>query len=237
MKILAVIPARGGSRGVARKNVRTVGGKPLIAWTIEAASRASLLDRVIVSTDDPEIAETARSLGADVPFTRPADLAGDSVHASQTVLHALDVLQADEAYVPDGVALLLPTSPLRTTDDIDACLAILERHPDDAVVTVALQSRYLTQLRTIEDGFARPVVGSPTYNTQRQAADKLYAANGAVFASGVATFRAQVGFHHDRTRAHVMPVERSIDIDTPFDLELADFLLSRRARDETGEET
>ena len=114
-RTLALIPARGGSKGIPRKNIRLIAGKPLIAWTIEAALRSSLLDAVMVTTDDPEIAEVASRAGAQVPFLRPAALAQDDTPGIAPVLHALDMLPGY-----DAVLLLQPTSPLRNTADIDA---------------------------------------------------------------------------------------------------------------------
>ena len=136
MKTLAIIPARGGSKGVPRKNVRALAGKPLIAWTIEAALAASGLDRVIVSTEDAEIAAISREFGADVPFLRPAELAGDATTTLAVLQDLLARLETDEGYRPDAVMTLQPTSPLRTPDHINDAIALFEADPEaDALVS------------------------------------------------------------------------------------------------------
>lgn len=205
----------------------------MIAWTIEAARSANRLSSVIVSTDDREIADVAKAFGAEVPFERPSALATAEVHASRVVTHVLDHL--DEAV--DAVVMLLPTSPLRTYTDINACLDLLDRSEEGAVVSVVKLPYCLTQLRTLEREFVRPVVPTENYNTQRQDAEPLYVANGAIFASTTTLFRGLETFHHEKTRAYIMPPERSIDIDTMFDLEVARFLLDRRLSGAIGLET
>src|SRR5690349_8046730 len=118
--VLAVIPARGGSKSIPRKNLAALAGKPLIVWTIEAASASQCLTRVVVSTDDPEITAVAAAAGAEVPFVRPAELAQDETPAIEPILHAVDWLDQHEGYRPDFVMILQPTSPLRQAEDIDA---------------------------------------------------------------------------------------------------------------------
>ena len=136
MTALGIIPCRGGSKAVPRKNVKRLAGKPLLAWTVEAALRALRLDRVIVSTDSPEIAEIARSYGADVPFMRPASLAQDDTPAMEPILHALRWLEANEDYRPDYAAMLQAISPLRTTRNIDEAFELAEEADALSVVSV-----------------------------------------------------------------------------------------------------
>jgi N-acylneuraminate cytidylyltransferase/CMP-N,N'-diacetyllegionaminic acid synthase len=135
MKVLGVIPARGGSKGVPRKNLRVVGGKPLLAYSIEAARASRRLDRVIVSTEDPAIAEVARQYGAEVPFFRPPDLAGDQVSLIPVVQHAMRFYDA-QGWAPDVVVSIQPTSPLLTGEDIDQAVQLLMDSDCEAVVAV-----------------------------------------------------------------------------------------------------
>ena len=135
MTVLGVIPARGGSKAIPRKNLHPLGGEPLIAWTCRAAIGARTLTRTVVSTDDPEIAAAARRYGVEAPFLRPRHLAGDDTPTLPVVVHALDEL-AREGFVPDAVAILQPTSPFRRSEHIDAALTLLEATGADSVVTV-----------------------------------------------------------------------------------------------------
>lgn len=225
MDVVAIIPARGGSKEIPRKNLIDVGGQPLIVWTIQAALGANSISRVIVSTDDDEIAECARTAGADVPFLRPKELAADEIHAVHAILHALTYLEDEEGVPPQYVAMLLPTAPLRTSEDIDGCAEVLRRHPDCSAISATPLSNYLTQLRRIKDGTLEPVAGDMSINTQRQDAETLYAANGAIFMSKTEALRNRKNFHHPGAQAYIMPRERSIDIDTNFDLQLVRHLV------------
>ncbi len=132
MKTLCIIPARGGSKGIPHKNLRVVAGRPLIAWSVDVACEAQLLERVVVSTDDAEIARVARDSGAEI-VDRPAELAGDTASSESALIHALDVLQEQEGYVPDLVVFLQPTSPYRLPGDIDGGVC-LRGAPDSARV-------------------------------------------------------------------------------------------------------
>ena len=130
MQVLALIPARGGSKSIPKKNIYPLAGKPVIAWTIEAARGAKKIDRIIVSTDSEEIAGVARSFGAETPFIRPAELAGDTTPDLPVFEHALKWLKENENYVPDAVIHLWPTSPYRRSEDIDAAIELLEKNPE-----------------------------------------------------------------------------------------------------------
>ena len=134
-EILGLIPARGGSKALPHKNIRQFAGKPLIAWTIETALACPMLDRTIVSTDDPEIADVSRHWGAEVPFLRPAELARDDTPGIEPVLHAVRWLGENEGYRPDYVMVLQPTSPLRTTEDIEAAIQLARDRQADGVVS------------------------------------------------------------------------------------------------------
>lgn len=225
---LAVIPARGGSKGIPGKNIAPVGGKPLIAWSIEAALAAQSRPRVIVSTDADDIAACATSCGAEVPFRRPAALATDDAPGEAPILHALQWLRESEGWEPDLVMCLQPTSPLRTAADIDASIARLEALDADSLVSVtsADPHPYWTK-RIDEGGWIRsflPDVGMP----RRQDLPAVYALNGAIYLSRRAALLEAGGWYAGRTCGYVMPADRSLDIDTPWDLHLADLILADR---------
>lgn len=158
-KVLAVIPARGGSKRIPLKNIKNMAGKPLIAWSIEEAKKSSYIDRLIVSTDSEEIADVARSYGAEVPFLRPPELAIDTARDYDMFEHVLQRL-SEEGDVPDIVIQLRPTSPLRTVEHIDAALELLEKHPEaDSVRTVTMPEQTPYKMYTItEEGFLQPLL-------------------------------------------------------------------------------
>jgi len=184
--VLALIPARGGSKGIPGKNVMEVAGKPLIAWSILQARRSARIDRVVVSTDDATIASVAREWGAEVPFTRPAELAGDLSPDVDVFVHALGVLAADHDYRPELVVHLRPTGPVRRVCDIDAAVDLLDAHPEaDAVRSVALarQTPYkMWHLRP--DGTMEPALRLPgerdCQSQPRQLLPEVYWQNGYV---------------------------------------------------------
>lgn len=211
--VLCVVPARGGSKGVPRKNLQPVGGRPLLDWTIRAARDASVSDRVIVSTDDPEIAAAARSSGAEVPFLRPGELATDEAATIDVVLHALDAMPPH-----DIVIVLQPTSPLRTAADIDAaCRRMLALRASSCVsVCEADQSPYW-MYRLAGDERLEPLLPPPGPVTRRQDLPAAFVLNGAVYVSTVDALRESRAFVRAGTVAHVMPASRSLDIDTEAD--------------------
>jgi CMP-N,N'-diacetyllegionaminic acid synthase len=217
-KVLAIVPARGGSKCIPRKNLEIVGGISLLARTLEVARESHYVDRVIVSTDDQEIAEEALLCGGDVPFLRPKALAGDETPTIDSVLHALD-------HLPDfGIVVLLqPTSPLRTFGDVDGCLEKLSAVQAPACVSVVRAKNHpFWTFRTSNDGtltpFIGPSLGAPT---RRQDLPDAWALNGAVYVGRVAWVRVHRSFLNTGTVGYVMPRHRSLDIDTPKDLALA----------------
>lgn len=221
-RVLGVICARGGSKGLPRKNVLDLGGKPLIAWSVEAARGSALLDRTIVSTDDAEIAEAARAAGGDVPFLRPAELASDTAPIADALVHALEEVSG----VYDIVVLLQATSPLRTAADIDATIKALADADADSAVTVSQQVKSPDMFVTIDgDGMlAAQAEGGLFKRRQEQVA--YYLPNGQVYAVRRDYLIATRKVYSDRTRAVVTPTERSVDIDTDFDLKLARTLIA-----------
>lgn len=222
-RVLGVIPARGGSKGVPGKNLCQVGGKPLIAWTIEAALATECIDRVIVSSDDAAIMAAARSAGADVPFQRPPDLASDESASIDVVLHALDMLAGY-----DLVVLLQPTSPLRTAADIDAAtrLCVSCNSPACVSVSPAEQNPYW-MFRVDGSHRLTPVLADQPMASRRQDLPAVYVLNGAIYVAEPAWLRRTRSFVGPEAVGYVMPAGRSIDIDTPEDVLVADRALSR----------
>ena len=225
-QVLAIIPARGGSKAIPRKNIVDLGGKPLIAWTIEASKGARSLTRTIVSTDSPEIADVVRQHGAEVPFMRPAELATDLTPGNAPVFHALQWLGEHESYRPDLVVLLQPTSPMRTATDIDAALHLFYDSATDAVVGVTTVDHHPFWMKTVDaNGRLHDFVTQENVTLTRQELPPVYRINGAIYASRVDALYAAGGWYTPRTAAYVMPFERSLDIDTPWDFTLAEILM------------
>lgn len=215
-----MIPARGGSKGVPRKNVLPLAGKPLIAWTIEAALAAETVSRLVVSTDDDEISAAAGAAGAEV-VRRPADLATDTAPTEPALLHALDALAATEGYAPEAVALLQCTSPLRGPDIIDAGVGKLFETGCDAVMAVTpIQHWYLAG--TVDEGD----VFRPEYDykgrPRSQEMPHKYRENGALYVTRTAALRRFGNRLGGDVRVVVMDALRSIDIDTAEDFRLAE---------------
>ncbi len=218
-KVLAVIPARGGSKGVPGKNIRLLGGRPLIAWTIEAARTAPELDRVIVSSEDAEIIKIAGEWGGEAPFTRPAELARDDTPGIAPVLHALDALP--EKY--DYVVLLQPTSPLRSGADISAALALCLREGAPACVSLCAPEHGPWWMFSLDErGRMRPLLSKEAVPARRQDMAPVYALNGAVYVARVDWLRESKSFLTAETVGYVMPGERSLDIDTELDFTIAE---------------
>jgi CMP-N,N'-diacetyllegionaminic acid synthase len=197
----------------------------LIAWTIEAALRSRAVDRVIVSTEDDEIAAVARAHGAEAPFMRPVELAQDTTPTMPVVMHALRWLEAEEGYLPESVVLLQPTSPLRTGDDITAATALARAVSADSVVSVCLTrshphlAKRITSDGRLEDFTAHPQVD------RRQDLEPVYSLNGAIYLARRAHLMEKQTFYGPKTYAYVMPPERSLDVDTDWELHLCDLVL------------
>ncbi len=220
--VLAVIPARGGSKGLPGKNILPVAGRPLLAWTIDAARASACIDRLILSSDDEAIIAVARAHGCEVPFRRPAELATDEAASIDVVLHALDALPGH-----DIVVLLQPTSPLRTAGDIDATCSRLAAGQAPACVTVSRveQSPYW-MYRLGDDQSLVPLLDTAARADRRQELPAVYTLNGAVYAADVTWLRRTRRFVTHETVAHVMPAQRSADIDTSEDLDRVCALLA-----------
>jgi len=226
---LAVIPARGGSKGLPRKNVRMICGKPLIAWTIEASLGAGYISRTVVSTEDPEIASIARDYGAEV-INRPKELAQDATLISPVLVHAVNHLIDTEGYKPYAVVLLNPTSPLRGSDYIDlGCMSLL-RCDADCAISVTLGQVCLWQIST--DGY-----GIANYDFQkkprRQEAPKQYLENGAIYITKTDYLLENNNFLGGKVRLFAMPYYNAVDIDTAIDFRIAELLLNEATTNES----
>jgi N-acylneuraminate cytidylyltransferase len=222
MRVLGIIPARGGSKGVPRKNVRLLGGKPLISHSIDAAKGSKLITHFLVSTDDSEITTVATSWGAEV-LHRPADLAQDSTPMPDVIHHVLRERGAGF----EIILLLQPTCPQRTASDIDAALAPFKDPKVRSVMSVyQVEDHHPGRMYTTENGHLAPLF--PQWITaRRQDLPPIYHRNGAIYACTVEHF-LQTGFlWDDRPIPYIMPRDRSLNIDDPFDFEIAEYLFSR----------
>ena len=222
MSLLALIPARGGSKGIPRKNIKKLCGKPLIAWSIEAAQKSKYIDRIIISTEDQEIADVARSCGAEVPFMRPHTLAQDDTPGIAPVLHALEKFPRIEQ-----ILLLQPTSPLRTADDIDGIVNKCQERHTPAAVSVYESSKHPNWMFFCgEDEKLSPFTDNPI-STRRQDLTKVFALNGALYLANAQWLIQTESFISPETLGYVMPPERSADIDTLLDWEWLEFLMKK----------
>ena len=226
MNVLGVIPARGGSRGVVRKNLSTVAGRPLLAFTADAARASRRLTRVILSTDDPAIAETARSFGLEVPFMRPPELAADDTPMLPVLQHAAREM-ARSGFAADAVVLLQPTSPLRRAEHIDRSVELLESTGADSVVSVVEVPHQFSPVSVMRvDGERlRPYADAPTV-MRRQDKPRLYARNGPAVLAVRACVLERGSLYGEDCRPMVMSASESVDIDGPEDLALAEMLLA-----------
>jgi CMP-N-acetylneuraminic acid synthetase len=227
MRVLAIVTARGGSKGIPRKNLIPLAGKPLLAYTAEAALGAKRLSRTVLSTDDPEIARAGEALGLEVPFLRPAELAKDStptIPVLQDVIRKLE--SAGDVY--DAIFLLQPTNPLRSIEDIDGSIDLLERTGADSVISFAdAGERHPARMKFIDDDgrvidppFAESFEGQP-----RQQLKKMFVRDGSVYLTRRDVLMCDNSLKGRDCRAWIIPEERSRNIDNEFDLFLVEQML------------
>lgn len=222
MNILAIIPARGGSKGIPRKNLQPLAGKPLIAHTIEQALQARTVTRVVVSTDDQEIAAVAEQYGAEVVW-RPAELSGDTASSESALLHVLDNLKQREGYEPDLVVFLQCTSPLTSPEDIDGTVEALLNDNADSALAVTPWHYFLWKRG--ETGGAEGVNHDKQFLPLRQEREGQFLETGAVYAMRIDGFKKAKHRFFGKTAMYVMPRERCWEIDEPVDLVIAEVLL------------
>lgn len=218
-RVLGLIPARGGSKGIPRKNVRLVRGKPLLAWTIEQGKRSKFLDRLVVSSDDTEIMSVAAECGCEVPFRRPPELAADDTPGVAPVLHALEHLPGF-----DYVVLLQPTSPLRLAEDIDGCIQLCVQRGAPACVSVTKCQEHPWLLFRLESNLSiSPLLAEGSQIACRQQLPRFVRVNGAVYVARSEWLKESRSFFTPETIAYEMPLDRSLDIDTEADLRTLEF--------------
>ena len=220
--MIAIIPARGGSKGLPGKNIKEMCGKPLIAYTIEAALKSKSIDHVILSTDDEEIAAVAKKYGAEVPFMRPAELASDTAMAVDNYIYTIGRLEKEWNTKIDSFVVLQPTSPLRIAEDIDGAVELFNARNADSVVTYVKEAHPIFWHKKIDENNKLEDIFEGTI-ANRQELPITYYPNGAVFSTEMIR---QKKYYTDKSYAYIMPRERSIDIDFIDDFKYAEFLMS-----------
>jgi CMP-N,N'-diacetyllegionaminic acid synthase len=233
--MLAIIPARGGSKGVPRKNIRSLAGRPLIDYAIKAALASRHVDRVLVSTEDAEIAAIARTCGADVPFMRPASLATDTVPNGAACLHAIDVIARTEGVAHAAFALIQATAPFISADDIDGAISMFEQRKPPAVVSLNGFETPIEAVFELDDqgrmhSVLRDRYGARIETGTRQSYGQRYVVCGAVTVLRTEPMRIDPNYYygHPEALGYVIDPDRALDIDTPMDFALAELLVMRR---------
>lgn len=223
--MIAIIPARGGSKGLPGKNIKPLLGKPLIAYTIECALQAKAIERVIVSTDDEEIAAVAKQYGAEVPFLRPDFLATDTAMAVDNYIYTITRLEEEEGIAIKEFMVLQPTSPLRTPQDIDAAAALFYEKQADSVISYTPEAHPVFWHKVVREDLRLEDLFDNTL-ANRQELPRTYYPNGAIYVFSAGLIRTR-RYYSDKTFAYIMSREKSVDIDYQADFEYAEFLLSR----------
>lgn len=228
MRVLAIIPARGGSKGVPRKNIKQLGDKPLIAWTVESVNQSNLLTDVIVSTDDDEIAAVAKEHGAVVPFIRPSELATDLAGAIPVLQHALSFMESEKGLQYDAVMMLQPTTPLRSAKDIDDSIAMLTDSDADSVISVVdVGGHHPARMKFIEGGcLIDPDFCEEYENQPRQELSPMYIRNGAIYLTKRECL-IEGKLKGGKSLAYIMSDTCSINIDTMLDFSIAELLVDQ----------
>lgn len=223
-KIIAIIPARGGSKGIPQKNIRLLAGKPLIAYTVDYALKSKYIDTVVVSTEDQEIAAISYKYGAEI-IKRPAILAQDDSPTIDAVLHVLEALkiQNEEQNV---VVLLQPTSPLRNSEDIDSAIDLFLKNECDSIISVCESEHPPYWAYKIDDHYLKPIMGNDFLKKRRQELPKSYMPNGAIYISTVGVLNKYKSFNSSRRLPYLMPAIRSVDIDNELDFIVAESIIN-----------
>lgn len=222
-KILALIPARGGSKGIKDKNIIPLAGKPLIAYSIEAAKKSKYIDSIVVTTDSERIAEVAKRYGARVPFLRPVELAADTSKTIDAVLHAIKTLRSmGENY--DTLVLLQPTQPLRTTDDIDKAIELYYENGENGLVSISPVDDSPLLIRSIDEDGKLINLLSQNSTCRRQDMPNYYKVNGCIYINKIDELNENTSFNDNKV-PFIMDKEHSIDIDEMSDLWMAEYYL------------
>lgn len=223
--MIAIIPARGGSKGLPGKNIKPLNGKPLIAYAVEAALQSKNIDRVIVSTDDDEIAKIAKEYGAEIPFMRPAFLASDNAKAVDNYIYTIGRLEKESGQKIDCFVVLQPTSPLRIAEDIDGAVDLFILKHADSVISYTPEAHPVTWHKYLDDDGRFENIFADNINN-RQVNKTSYYPNGAVYVFKTSMIKERK-YYTEKSYAYVMPRIRSVDIDFIEDFEYAEFLLKR----------
>jgi len=227
-RILGVIPARGGSKGVPDKNIYQLSGKPLIAYTIEAGLKSRLLTDMIVSTNSQKIKEVAVQYGATVPFMRPEELSNDSTLAIPTIQHAVAAYEDVVGYRYDYIIMLQPTAPLRRSEDIDNSLQeLIDKNADSIISVVNVDNFHPIKMKVIKDNYLYDFQETGQENPPRQELPPVYIVNGAIYATKRNVFMEEDTFKGKRCLPYVMPDEKSVNIDKIADFITADYYLNK----------
>lgn len=224
MSLLALITARGGSKGIPNKNIKILLDKPLIAWTIEAAKNSKCIDKIIVSTDNRDIAKIAVDYGAEVPFLRPEEISTDESPTIETVLHTIDNIKNF-----DWLILLQPTSPLRTSNDIDGIFKFCRELNSSSAVSICETDKHpIFMYRKDNYSNLSPIINEKKKINRRQELEKIYALNGALYLAKIDWLKKNKTLVGINTIGFEMPIERSIDIDTLEDWKLTEYYLKNK---------
>lgn len=225
-RILAVITARGGSKGIPGKNIKLLGGKPLISYSIDAARKSNVITHTIVSTDDEKIAQIARRHGAEVPFLRPKRLARDKTPHVPVMCHAIEFMERKLGIIFDYAVILQPTSPFRTTDDIDETLRRLIRSKADSAVTLTeVGNDHPVKAKKLVDGKVLPYMAIEPEGTRRQDFPPAYRRSGAIYAMRRDLLMKDGRLYGDNIVGYIVPSDRSVDIDSPLEWFRAKWML------------
>jgi CMP-N,N'-diacetyllegionaminic acid synthase len=227
--MLAIIPARGGSKGLPGKNIKLLDGLPLICHSIKTALKSNLIDRVIVSTEDNEIAAIAKNCGAEVPFMRPTNLASDTSMAMDAYFHVLDFIAKENSKPIQSFVALLPTVPLRSSEDIDSAIKIFnDKNANSVISVVEAQIPLHWNMRITKEGMLENYL--PEFNAMknRQEFEKTYVPNGAIYVFRSEILRSTRQYYTEKTFPYIMPRNRSVDIDNLLDFEWVEYLLEKK---------
>jgi len=230
-KILALILARGGSKGLPKKNIKMLLDKPLIAWSIDEGKKSKYIDKVVVSTDDKEIADVAKKYDADVPFYRPVELASDTASSMDAIFHAISWFEnAGEKF--DILVLLEPTSPLRESSDLDSAIEmLLSNNNAQSIVGVSkVESMHPVFLSKIENNLLCPYINEKFQAKRRQDIDELYFFEGSLYISYIDALKEKKGFYHDKTMGYIVPKWKSFEIDDITDFIIIEALLNAKEK-------
>ncbi|MHA1438602.1 MAG: acylneuraminate cytidylyltransferase family protein [Promethearchaeota archaeon] len=230
-KFLGIITARGGSKGIPKKNIKKLAGKPLIEYTFDAVKKSKLIDRCILSTDDEEIINFSKSKDIEVPFKRPAELATDDAKSIDVLIHAVNYLEREENYVPNYIITLQPTSPLRTAEDIDKSIELIlnDKNADSLVSVIEVPHHFNPySIMSYNGTYLEHYIKGERIMT-RQAKPVFYARNGAaIYISSYELLMKEKKIIGEKCLPYFMPKERSIDLDDLIDWELAEMLIKKK---------